>query len=148
MWQPEDITLSILPTIFFGSPFPEPPSTLELLIFFAIIFGFPFFGGAFAGIVTLIITKKTNFFIEVFRLLMGTIGGYEGLVIRNVFLLKDSLKNLNEILKKIIDSHYEILEVIINFHKIHFEFFIPGMLGAIGASIAIFMMRKKFRWRS
>ncbi|MGV0104889.1 hypothetical protein [Nostoc sp. DSM 114167] len=119
--------------IFFASPFPEPPSTLEFLIILAIIFGLPFFGGAFIGIATLLITRKTNFFIEIFRLLIAAIGGYECLVIGYIILNKDSFKNSNEILK-----------VIINF-PLDFRFFIPSMLGAIGASIAIFMMRKVFR---
>jgi hypothetical protein len=147
MWEPDNLTLSMLLTIFFASPFPEPPSTLELLILLAIIFGLPFFGGAFAGIATLFITRKTKFFIEIFRLLIGAIGGYEGLVIEYIILNKDLFKNSNEILKIIIDFHYEILKVIIKFPQIDFRFLIPGMLGAIGASIAIFMMRKVFRWR-
>ncbi|WP_373528029.1 hypothetical protein [Nostoc sp.] len=137
MWEPDDPTLSILLPIFFGSPFPEPPSTLELLISFAMLFGPPFFGGAFAGIVTLIIIRKSSFFIEIFRLLIGAIGGYEGTLIFYIFLIKDSLKNPNEILKKIID-----------FHQIDLKLLFLGMLGAIDASIAIFMMRKVFRWRS
>ncbi|MCW5315212.1 hypothetical protein GTQ43_15760 [Nostoc sp. KVJ3] len=148
MWERDDITLSILPTIFFGSPFPEPPSNRESLILLAIIFGLPFFGGAFAGIATLLITRKTNFFIEIFRLLIGAIGGYEGLLIGFIILNKDSFKNQNEILKLIIDFHYAILKVIINFPQIDLRLLILGMLGAIGASIAIFMMRKVFRWGS
>jgi hypothetical protein len=100
-----------------------------------------FFGGAFAGIATLIITRKTNFFIEIFRLLIGAIGGYEGLVIFLIFNLED--KNPKRILKFIIYAHHPS------------GFLIPtsilgvtSMLGVIGASIAIFMMRKVFRWRS
>ncbi|MEH2456944.1 hypothetical protein [Nostoc sp.] len=80
--------------------------------------------------------KENQFFIEIFRLLIGAIAGYECLVIGLIFL-KDSFTNPNEILK-----------VIIYFPQIDFRFFIPGMLGAIGASIAIFMMRKVFRWCS
>ncbi|MEH2265191.1 hypothetical protein [Nostoc sp.] len=147
--KPGDVTLPMLITIlFFASPFPEPPSTLEFLIILAIIFGLPFFGGAFAGIATLFITRKSSFFIEIFRLLIGAIGGYEGLVIGFIILRPDSFKNLNVILKIIIDFHYEILKIIIDFHQINFTFFIRGMLGAIGASIAIFMMKKVFRSRS
>ncbi|MEH2200447.1 hypothetical protein [Nostoc sp.] len=137
MWEPDDLRLSILLPIFFGSPFPEPPTTLELLMLLTIIFCPPFFGGAFAGIATLIIIRKTNFFIEIFRLLIGAIGGYEGTLIFSIFLLKDSLKNPNGILKTIID-----------FHQIDLKLLFLGTLGAIGASIAIFMMRKVFRWDS
>ncbi|MEH2070664.1 MAG: hypothetical protein V7K47_21295 [Nostoc sp.] len=121
------------------------PDNITLLILFIIIFGAPFFGGAFAGIATLIITRKTNFFIEIFRLLIGAIGGYEGVIIG--IILSSSFKNLNEIFKIIIDFHYAILKEITYFPKIDFRFFIPGILGAIGASIAIFMSRKVFRWR-
>ncbi|MFN6526552.1 hypothetical protein [Nostoc sp. ChiSLP03a] len=147
MWKPDDLTLSVM-TIIFGSPFFEPPSTLELLIILAIIFGSPFFGGVFAGIATLIIIRKTNFFIKIFRLLIGAIGGYEGLIIGYIFLGRHSFKNPNEILKSIIDFHYAILKEITHFPKIDLSFLIPGMLGAIGASIALFMSRKIFRWRS
>ncbi|MBN3896571.1 MAG: hypothetical protein HWQ41_15290 [Nostoc sp. NOS(2021)] len=100
-----------------------------------------FLGGVFAGIATLIITRKNNFPIEIFRLLIGAIAGYEALVIWDIFYLKD--KNLNE-----------ILEVIIS-HNQNFLHYLPmgiltifNAIGAIGASIAIFMMRKVFRWRS
>ncbi|MEH2347288.1 MAG: hypothetical protein V7K55_04665 [Nostoc sp.] len=145
MWEPGELTLSTIPTIFFGSPFPKPPSSRESLILLAIIFGLPFFGGAFAGIATLLITSKTNFFIEIFRLLIGAIGGYEGLLIGFIILNQDSFKNPNEILKLIIDFHYAILKVIINFPQIDLRLLILGMLGAIGASVAIFIMRKVFR---
>ncbi|MEH2320431.1 hypothetical protein [Nostoc sp.] len=91
--------------------------------------------------------KENQFIIEIFRLLIGAIAGYECLVIGLIFL-KDSFTNPNEILKVIIDFHHGILEVIIDFPQIDFRFFIPGMLGAIGASIAIFMMGKVFRWCS
>ncbi|MEH1793372.1 hypothetical protein [Nostoc sp.] len=148
MREPGDLALSMLLTIFLASPFPEPPSNRESLILLAIIFGLPFFGGAFAGIATLLITRKTNFFIEIFRLLIGAIGGYEGLLIGFIILNKDSFKNQNEILQLIIDFHYAILKVIINFPQIDLRLFILSMLGAIGASIAIFMMRKVFRWGS
>ncbi|MEH2191179.1 MAG: hypothetical protein V7K98_00715 [Nostoc sp.] len=148
MWEPDDLRLSILFPIFFGSPFPEPPSNRESLILLAIIFGLTFFGGAFAGIATLLITRKTNFFIKIFRLLIGAIGGYEGLLIGFIILNKDSFKNPNKILKLIIDFHYAMLKVIINFPQIDLRLLILGMLGAIGASIAIFMMRKVFRWPS
>ena len=145
MWEPDDITLSILPTTFFGSPFPEPPSTLEFLIFVTTLFGLIFSGGAFAGIATLIITKKSNFFIEIFRLLIGVIGGYEGALI--YILLNYSFKNPNKIFELIIDFHHGILQTLINFYQVNWTFFIPGVVGAIGASIAIFMMRKVFGWR-
>lgn len=148
MWKPDELTLSTLTTIFFGSPWPEPPSNRESLILLAIIFGLPFFGGAFAGIATLLITRKTNFLIEIFRLLIGFIGGYEGLLILGIFLKKDSFKNPNEIIKLVIDFHYAMFKVIINFPQIDLIFLILGMLGAIGASISIFMMRKVFRWGS
>lgn len=118
MWEPDNKSLLIL-----------------LIIIIARIIAPCFFGGAIAGIATLIITRKTNFFIEIFRLLIGAIGGYESIVIVEIFLLKD--KNPNEILKVIIDSHKSLS-----------GFLILGMLGAIGASIAIFLMRKVFRWRS
>ena len=62
MWEPDDLTLSIFLTIIFGSPFFEPPSTLEFLILLTTLLGLPFFGGVFAGIATLIITRKTNFY--------------------------------------------------------------------------------------
>ncbi|MFQ4143198.1 hypothetical protein [Chlorogloeopsis sp. ULAP02] len=84
-------------------------------------------GGALAGIITLTFIRKNNFFINIFSLLAGAIGGYEAIVILNIFLLKDSCKNLDEILKLIID-----------FHKDLTGFFIPSMFGVIGASIAIF----------
>jgi hypothetical protein len=113
------------------------PDNKTLLILLAIIIGVCCSGGAFAGIATLMITRKSNFFIEIFRLLIGAIGGYEAIVIFNIFPPGDSLKNPNEILKVIIDFHQDLS-----------GFFIPGMLGAIGASIAIFIMRKVFRWRS
>lgn len=64
MGEPDDLTLSIFFTIIFGAPFLEQPRTLEFLILLAILLGLPFFGGVFAGIATLIITRKTNFFIE------------------------------------------------------------------------------------
>ncbi|MBF2006084.1 MAG: hypothetical protein IGS49_11615 [Chlorogloeopsis fritschii C42_A2020_084] len=96
-----------------------------------------FSGGALAGIISLKLIRANNFLIKIFRLLIGAIGGYEAIVILNIFLLKDSRKNLNEILKLIID-----------FHKDLTGFFIPAMFGAIGASIAIFVMRKGFHWRS
>ncbi|MEH2440134.1 hypothetical protein [Nostoc sp.] len=114
MWQPDNKTLLMLFIII-------APSLI---------------GGAFAGIATLIITRKTNFSIEVFRLLIGAIGGYEGRVIWEIFNLKN--KNINEILKAIIIYHHQNFSV----------FFILGILGVIGASIAIFIMRKVFRWRS
>jgi hypothetical protein len=148
MWEPDDLRLLILLPIFFGSPFPEPPSNRESLILLAIIFGLTFCGGAFAGIATLLITRKTNFFIEIFRLLVGAIGGYEGLLIGFIILNKDSFKNQNKILQLVIDFHYAMLKVIINFPQIDLRLLILGMLGAIGASISIFMMRKVFRWGS
>ncbi|MEH2440315.1 hypothetical protein [Nostoc sp.] len=150
MWEPDDLRLSILLPIFFGSPFPEPPSNRESLILLAIIFGLSFFGGAFAGIATLLITRKTNFSIEIFRLLIGAIGGYEGILIYT--LLNSSFKKPNEIFKRIIDFNHEILQIIIGFFSVNWTvnwpFFIPGIVGAIGASITIFMMRKVFAWRS
>ncbi|MEH2066076.1 MAG: hypothetical protein V7K50_28090 [Nostoc sp.] len=145
MWQPESLKLSRLLTILFGSPFPEPPSTLEFLIFVTTLFGLIFFGGAFAGIATLIITKKSNFFIEIFRLLIGAIGGYEGALI--YILLNSSFKHPNKIFELIIGFNHGILQTVINFYQVDWIFFIPGVLGAIGASIAIFMMRKVFGWR-
>ncbi|MEH2369949.1 hypothetical protein [Nostoc sp.] len=111
------------------------PDPQELLIFFIVIIVSCFFGGAIAGIATLTIARKRNFYIEIFRLLIGAIGGYEGLVIFLIFNLED--KNPNEILKFIISAHQNLN-----------GFFIPSMLGVIGASIAIFIMRKVFRWRS
>ncbi|MDZ8035884.1 hypothetical protein [Nostoc sp. DedSLP04] len=95
-------------------------------------------GGAFAGIATLIITRKTNFFIEAFRLLIGAIGGCEGLLISDIYYLKD--KNPNKLLKTVIDYHQETPGF--------FALSISSILGIIGASIAIFLMRKVFRWRS
>ena len=50
------------------------PDPQELLIFFILIIVSCFFGGAIAGIATLIITRKRNFYIEIFRLLIGAIG--------------------------------------------------------------------------
>ncbi|MEH2374312.1 hypothetical protein [Nostoc sp.] len=117
------------------------PDIQALSMLLGMIFGAYLFGGAFAGIATLIVTRQSNFFIEILRLLIGFIGGYEGLLILGIFLQEDSFKNPNKILKLIIDFHYAILKVIINYPQI-------GILGAIGASIAIFMMRKVFRWRS
>ncbi|MBD2528261.1 hypothetical protein H6G97_01305 [Nostoc flagelliforme FACHB-838] len=111
------------------------PDNQTLLMLLIIIITPCLLGGVFAGIATLIITRKVNFFIETFRLLIGAIGGYEGLVVWGIFNLKDKSPN-------------KILKVIIYAHQNFTGFFIPGMLGAIGASIAIFMMRKVFRWRS
>jgi hypothetical protein len=114
------------------------PDNQTLLMLFITLITPCLLGGAFAGIATLIIIRKTNFFIETFRLLIGAIGGYEGLVIWGISNLKD--KSPNEILKFIIFAHqtssgFFILSISIIF-------------GAIGASIAIFLMRKVFRWRS
>ncbi|MBN3895496.1 MAG: hypothetical protein HWQ41_09570 [Nostoc sp. NOS(2021)] len=145
MWQPDSLTLSMLLTIFFGLRSPKLPSDLEFLIFVTTLFGLIFFGGAFAGIATLIITKKSNFFIEIFRLLIGAMGGYECVLI--YILLNSSFKNPNEIFELIIGFHHGILQTLINFYQVNWTFFIPGVVGAIGASIAIFMMRKVFGWR-
>ena len=111
------------------------PDPQKLLIFLITIIASCFFGGAIAGIATLMITRKRSFYIEIFRLLIGAIGGYEGVVIWVIFNLGD--KNPNTILKLIISAHQNLT-----------GFFIPSMLGVIGASIAIFIMRKVFRWRS
>lgn len=102
-----------------------------------------FLGGAFAGIATLIITRKNNFFIEIFRLLIGAIGGYEGLVIPDIFYYLKH-KNLNKILDVIIYHNQSIL----HYFPSSLLMIIFGAIGAIGASIAIFIMRKVFRWRS
>ncbi|QMS87029.1 hypothetical protein HUN01_05360 [Nostoc edaphicum CCNP1411] len=113
------------------------PDPQELLIFFIVIILSCFLGGAIAGIATLMITSKRNFYIEIFRLLIGAIAGYEAVVIFFIFNLED--KNPNKILKFIISAHENLTG---------FGFLIPSMLGVIGASIAIFTMRKVFSWRS
>lgn len=116
----------------------EPPNTLELLIILGIIITPCFLGGILAGIATLIITRQNNFVIEMFRLLIGAIAGYEGLAILSIYTQED--KNSNEILKAIIYNHQ-------NFPGF-FILSISTIFGAIGASISIFLMRKVFRWRS
>ncbi|MEH2371083.1 hypothetical protein [Nostoc sp.] len=111
------------------------PDNQTLLMLFITLITPCLLGGAIAGIATLIITRKTNFYIKIFRLLIGAIGGHEGLVIWGISNLKD--KSPNKILKVIIYAHQNLT-----------GFLIPSILGVIGASIAIFMMRKVFRWRS
>jgi len=117
MWKPDNQTLLAIAIVFIATCL---------------------FGGAFAGIATLIITSKNNFFMEIFRLLIGAIGGYESLLIWSIFSLRN--KNLHEILKAIIDYHQN--------PPGFFLLSISIIFGAIGASIAIFLMRKVFRWRS
>jgi len=92
-----------------------------------------FLAGVIAGIATLIITRKKNFFIEMFRLLIESIAGYEGLAILNI-----EGKNPNEILKVIIGLHQ-------NFPGL-FVLGISTISGVIGGSIAVFLMRKVLRW--
>ncbi|MEH1949161.1 MAG: hypothetical protein V7K77_19725 [Nostoc sp.] len=121
------------------------PDPQELLIDFILIIASCFLGGAFAGIATLIVTRKRNFYIEIFRLLIGAIGGYEGLVIFFIFNRED--KNPNEILKFIISAHQINLEFTGNTTSL-ILFIMILLSGAIGASVAIFIMRKVFRWRS
>ncbi|MDZ8091126.1 MAG: hypothetical protein RM049_17780 [Nostoc sp. DedQUE04] len=114
------------------------PDNQTLLAIAIVFIATCFFGGVVAGIATLIITRKNNFFVEIFRLLIGAIGGYESVLIWSIFSLKN--KNSNEILK-----------AIIYYHQTPPGFFLLSISiisGAIGASIAIFMMRKVFRWRS
>ncbi|PHJ62027.1 hypothetical protein VF14_07400 [Nostoc linckia z18] len=114
------------------------PDNQSLLILLITLITPCLLGGAFAGIATLIIIRKTNLFIETFRLLIGAIGGCEGSLILNIYYLKD--KNPNQVLKTVIDYHQETPGF--------FALGISSILGIIGASIAIFMMRKVFRWRS
>ncbi|MDZ8107142.1 MAG: hypothetical protein RM338_16205 [Nostoc sp. DedQUE12a] len=113
----------------------EPPDTLEFLIFIVIIIRPCFLAGIIAGIATLIITRKKNFLIEMFRLLIEAIAGYEGLAIA---ILNIEGKNPNEILKVIIGLHQ-------NFPGL-FILSISTISGVIGGSIAVFLMRKVFRW--
>ncbi|MFN6558968.1 MAG: hypothetical protein RMY28_004075 [Nostoc sp. ChiSLP01] len=113
------------------------PDNKTLLIFIIVLIITCLSGGAFAGIATLIITRKNNFFIEIFRLLIGAIGGYESVLIWSIFSLRN--KNLDEILKAIIYHHQN--------YPGFFLFSISSIFGIIGASIAIFLMRKVFRWR-
>jgi hypothetical protein len=114
------------------------PDNLTLFYLFITLITPCLLGGAFAGIATLIITRKNNFFMEIFRLLIGAIGGYEGLVIFLISNLKH--KSPNKILKAIIHHHQNLPGF--------FILSISSIFGAIGASIAIFLMRKVFRWRS
>lgn len=95
-------------------------------------------GGAIAGIISLIFIRRDNAFIKIVRLLIGAIGGYEAIVLHNIILLEDSRKNVNEILKIIIYFHKDLTLT---------QFFIPGMLGAIGAYTAIFIIRRIVRSR-
>ncbi|MEH2002068.1 MAG: hypothetical protein V7L00_25605 [Nostoc sp.] len=122
------------------------PDPQELLIFLILIIVSCFFGGAIAGIATLIITRKRNFYIEIFRLLIGAIGGYEGLVIFFIFNRED--KNPKEILKFIISAHQNLNLEFTGNTTLFILFIMILLSGAIGARIAIFIMRKVFRWRS
>ncbi|WP_334933186.1 hypothetical protein [Nostoc sp.] len=117
-----------------------------MLISLILIIASCFFGGAIAGIATLIITKKRNFYIEIFRLLIGAIGGYEGVVIFFLCNLED--KNPNKILEFIISAHQNSNLEFTGNTTLFILFIMILLSGAIGASIAIFIMRKVFRWRS
>ncbi|MBC1236587.1 hypothetical protein [Nostoc sp. 2RC] len=111
----------------------EPPDTVEFLNILVFIIRPCFLAGIIAGIVTLIITIKKNFFIVNFRLLIEAIAGYEGLVIFDI-----EGKNLNEILKLIIGLHQ-------NFPGL-FVLSTSTISGVIGGNIAVFLMKKVFRW--
>lgn len=113
----------------------EPPGILELLVFLVIIIRPCFLAGIIAGIATLIITIKKNFLIQMFRLLIEAIAGYEGLAIA---IWNIEGKNLNEIPTIIIRIHQ-------NFPGL-FILSISTISGVIGGSIAVFLMRKVFRW--
>ncbi|MBN3872232.1 MAG: hypothetical protein V7L00_09920 [Nostoc sp.] len=63
-------------------------------------------------------------------------------------MLNSSFKNPNEIFELIIDFHHGIAKIIIGSAQFHLISLIPGIVGATGASIAIFMIIKVFGWRS
>ncbi|MBN3926655.1 hypothetical protein [Nostoc sp. NMS4] len=114
----------------------EPPDTLEILIFLTIIIIPCFLAGIFAGIASLILTRKNNFVIEMFRLLIEAIAGYEGLAIA---ILNIEGKNRNEIFKVIIGLHQNLPGF--------FLLSISTISGVIGGSMVVFLMRKVFCWR-
>lgn len=78
--------------------------------------------------ITLILIIKDNIYLEIFLLLIGAIGGYEALVLLNIY--SSSPKNIDEILR-----------VIIIYHTHFGGFSISAILGLMGAYTALFMKR-------